>query len=526
MRTNYSSWSSKRLSIENLKLDVNNPRFSYQSTKEMNQTEIVKFLIANHSVYDLAKSIAVNGYLLNEQPIVCKEGDSYVVLEGNRRIAACKVILNPYKYLTPQRAKELSKYGRIDEKIQCHIAPTRRDADTLIYNKHTGIPLQKWDKVSQDAFLCTLLKHEDLSVEDVARRLSVSTSEIRKALRRHSIHQYCIDLFSDEPYELEQIKEQGFPITNFERFYDDERGLKFLGLTFGSNGEILKCLPVEEFDRRFRFIVLQILSQELTSRTFNNEKDKEEYFSAIKRFDKERFDLDVEVSYTPIPSTNENNIDEKVNEKEDQDEGKKTKRLRRKSGLFDGYDWSSTGVNKLDKLFLSLKELNYKRHTDMAGISLRCYVDMMVYEFLKSKRHIGEVIKEDFRNASVHNDRKFGELKQYLKTTFALGDEEINDDELRVHSRFSNKETSSKIPELGNMIAYVIVHPELLDNDTRMVQVLKEFKKNSNGFVDLTACNMFVHNQYFSASVSNLENCANTLAPVLDAMYKCIVNDV
>ena len=311
MRTNYSSWSSKRLSIENLKLDVNNPRFSYQSTKEMNQTEIVKFLIANHSVYDLAKSIALNGYLLNEQPIVCKEGDSYVVLEGNRRIAACKVILNPYKYLTPQRAKELSKYGRIDEKIQCHIAPTRRDADTLIYNKHTGIPLQKWDKVSQDAFLCTLLKHEDLSIEDVARRLSVSTSEIRKALRRHSIHQYCIDLFSDEPYELEQIKEQGFPITNFERFYDDERGLKFLGLTFGSNGEILKCLPAEEFDRRFRFIVLQILSQELTSRTFNNEKDKEEYFSAIKRFDKERFDLDVEVSYTAIPTTNENNIDEK-----------------------------------------------------------------------------------------------------------------------------------------------------------------------------------------------------------------------
>ena len=31
----------------------------------------------------------------------------------------------------------------IDDKIRCNIAPTRRDADTLIYNKHTGIPLQK-----------------------------------------------------------------------------------------------------------------------------------------------------------------------------------------------------------------------------------------------------------------------------------------------------------------------------------------------------------------------------------------------
>lgn len=281
MKIDYSSWSTRLLSIDNLKLDVKNPRFSYQSTKEMNQTEIVKYLITNYAVYELAKSIAINGYLLNEEPIVCKEGDYYVVLEGNRRIAACKILLNPYKYLSPQRAKELSKYGSIEDKIRCNIAPTRRDADTIIYNKHTGIPLQKWDKVSQDAFLVNLLRNDNLSAEEVALRLSVPVSEIRKALRRYSIHQYSIKLFQTEPYELEQIQEQGFPITNFERFYDDERGLNFLGLSFGSNGEILKRLPQEEFDKRFKFIVNQILSQDLTSRTFNNEKDKEEYFSSI-----------------------------------------------------------------------------------------------------------------------------------------------------------------------------------------------------------------------------------------------------
>lgn len=106
MKIDYSSWSTRLLSIDNLKLDVKNPRFSYQSTKEMNQTEIVKYLVENHAVYELAKAIAINGYLLNEEPIVCKEGDSYVVLEGNRRVAACKILLNPYKFLSPQRAKE------------------------------------------------------------------------------------------------------------------------------------------------------------------------------------------------------------------------------------------------------------------------------------------------------------------------------------------------------------------------------------------------------------------------------------
>ena len=531
MKIDYSSWSTRLLSIDNLKLDVKNPRFSYQSTKEMNQTEIVKYLITNYAVYELAKSIAINGYLLNEEPIVCKEGDYYVVLEGNRRIAACKILLNPYKYLSPQRAKELSKYGSIEDKIRCNIAPTRRDADTIIYNKHTGIPLQKWDKVSQDAFLVNLLRNDNLSAEEVALRLSVPVSEIRKALRRYSIHQYSIKLFQTEPYELEQIQEQGFPITNFERFYDDERGLNFLGLSFGSNGEILKRLPQEEFDKCFKFIVNQILSQDLTSRTFNNEKDKEEYFSSIKSYNKDKFDLDIKSSQTPMESkevndSNNTNKDQiEVNVQGETEIIAKTKRTRKKSGLFADYNWGDTGVNKLDALFRSLQELNHKKHTDMAGIILRCYVDMLIYEFLKKKKQIGEVNKEDAINSATNNDKKYNELKQYIKSAYALSDEEIKDEELRRYTRFTNKESSGKIPELGNMVAYIIRHPELLDDNTRLIQVLDKFKKSRTDFIDLTACNMFVHNQYYSANAIALEASANDLAPVLDAMYIAIKNE-
>lgn len=528
MKIDYSSWSTRLLSIDNLKLDVKNPRFSYQSTKEMNQTEIIKYLIVNHAVYDLAKAIAVNGYLLNEEPIVCKEGDSYVVLEGNRRIAACKILLNPYKFLSPQRAKELSKYDPIDDKIRCNIAPTRRDADTLIYNKHTGIPLQKWDKVSQDAFLVNLLQSENLSVEEVAYRLSVPASEIRKALRRHAIHQYSIKLFQTEPYELEQIQEQSFPITNFERFYDDERGLNFLGLSFGSNGEILKRLPEEEFDKRFKFIVSQILSQDLTSRTFNNEKDKEEYFTVINNYDKDKFDLDVQPSQTPLASNESDNTDKNQNDTKGQgesDASTKTKRSRKKSGLFADYNWGDTGVGKLDALFNSLKELPYKRHTDMAGIALRCYVDMLVYEFLRAKKRIGEINKEDATNATLHNDKKYNELKQYLKSSYALSDEEINDEELRRLTRFTATEKNNKIPELGNMVTYIIRNPELLDKNTRLIQVLEKFRNSHSSFIDLTACNMFVHNQYYSPNTITLETSANALAPVLEAMYTAIKNE-
>lgn len=527
MKTDYYSWKTRLLSIENLKLDVDNPRFSYQSKKLMNQTEIVRYLVENYGVYELAKSIATSGYFLNEEPIVCKEGDYYVVLEGNRRVAACKLLLNPYKFLSGSRAKELSKIGSIENKIRCIISPTRRDADALIYNKHTGIPLQKWDKVSQDAFLVNLIRRDQLSIEVVAKKFSVSATEIRKALRRYAVHQYCIHLFQNDASALQQIQD-GFPITNFERFYEDERGLNFLGIGFNKDGSILKCLPEEEFNKRFSFIVTQILNQDLTSRTFNNAESKEEYFSSINEFDKVKFDLSITANNHSCDNASVE-LEEDASEdfdigEEEQDVVPKGKRTRKKPGLFADYDWSGTGLKKIDALFRSIQSLNYKKHPDLSGIALRCYVDMVVYNFLLRKKCIQNIQKDEVLKNNENNDKKFNALKEYLKRTYSLSDDEINDDELRSYSRFTNKENNIKIPELGNMVNYIIQHHDLLNNDTRLIQVLDKFKKSHGDFIDLTACNMFVHNQYYQANVLSLESSANDLAAVLDAMYNSIKN--
>lgn len=520
MKIDYSSWETRLLSIDRLKLDIRNPRFSYQSTKEMNQTAIIKYLIERHATYELAKSIAANGYLLGEEPIVCKEGEFYIVLEGNRRVAACKILLNPEKYLSTQKAKELLIHGSIDRKIKCYIAPTRRDADFLIFNKHTGTPLEKWDKISQDAFFVDLLQNGSLPPDEITSRLGVSSYEIKKALQRHAIHQYSIKLFQSEPEKLEKIQEQGFPITNFERFYDDERGLDFLGITFGHNGEILKRLPDKEFDNRFKFIVNQILSQDLTSRTFNNEESKETYFSNIQNYDKKYFHLDIKLTQPLVDKTPLKSCSAK--EPEDKEVFTKIKQTRKKPGVFSNYDWSDTGIDKLDNLFCSLRDLPYKRHINIVAIALRCYVDMLIYEFLLAKGKIGEVNKEDTEKTAQHNDNRYEKLKQYLITTYALNIEDINDKELRGLTRFATSNKSDKIPELGNMITYIINHPELLDNNSRLLQVLEKFKKSNSNFIDLTSCNMFVHNQYFSPSSGSIETSFEILSPILNIMYTAI----
>ena len=40
MRLDFGNWTQRLLSVEHLKLDIDNPRFSYFSKKKMNQTLI------------------------------------------------------------------------------------------------------------------------------------------------------------------------------------------------------------------------------------------------------------------------------------------------------------------------------------------------------------------------------------------------------------------------------------------------------------------------------------------------------
>lgn len=68
----------------------------------------------------------------------------------------------------------------------------------------------------------------------------------------------------------------------------------------------------------------------------------------------------------------------------------------------------------MDALFDSIQFLNFKKHADMAGIALRCYVDMLVYQFLYKKKLLGELYKDDLANLTAHNEKNM----QHSNNTF------------------------------------------------------------------------------------------------------------
>src|SRR5581483_4177273 len=82
------------LKVDDLHFDHLNPRLAeYGITPTTSDEDILKILWEAMDVRELVQSISASGYFPHEPIIVAKEAGKYVVIEGNRRLAAVKVLL-------------------------------------------------------------------------------------------------------------------------------------------------------------------------------------------------------------------------------------------------------------------------------------------------------------------------------------------------------------------------------------------------------------------------------------------------
>jgi hypothetical protein len=79
-----------------LVFDANNPRLRGDEGQGLSQQGIFDALWRDFAVDEVAGSIAANGYFEYEPMFVVKEGDSFVVVEGNRRLAAVKALIGEF----------------------------------------------------------------------------------------------------------------------------------------------------------------------------------------------------------------------------------------------------------------------------------------------------------------------------------------------------------------------------------------------------------------------------------------------
>ena len=488
MYIDYSHWDEFEYKVSSLTLDLDNPRLGH-IVNVSNQTQIIKYLIEKERVYELAKKISEEGYFVGEEPIICIEGNKKIVLEGNRRVAALKLLKDPTKYLPTTKSRILLKNiasNNIDvnKKIKCHIAPNRLMANPIIYERHRGDAVQKWKTGNQYAFVAQMYQ-DGLSIGDISEVLNETKANILSPIKAYNLFLEGKKVLSKNSIAIDLST---FEISNLERFSSLPDVVKFLGIQFNDeDGTLIIQLPEEEFEARILIVFNAILNSENFSREYNRKEDLKALLDELKKSPK--INLDVE-----FVEPKKNSQSETLRKDLESEKAKVTLRRKNKfkNQMLRGVIPRETdiyfGNNKLDLLFTELKTLPIDKVYSF-GVILRAYLEQSLYYFLYKNQLLEEYSGETANESIKNNEAKVKSVIEFLKKDKDASKNKEDIERCMTILRFKSSPEYVSIG-LKGMLDYVLKHHLAQHIDSQVYKSLKVFIELYKDSLDLVIHNI------------------------------------
>ncbi len=219
-----------------LSFDFKNPRIAeFNVTDNTPAEEIIKILWNTMGVEEIVLSIKASGFFENEPLIAVIEDGKNVVIEGNRRLAAIRCILNPVVAdfiginknlltVTPEVRATL-------EEIPVIFVNDRKDAWKFIGFKHINGPA-KWGSYAKAQYISSIRNEYGISLEEIASQIGDTHKTVQKL------------------YQGLQVIEQAESLKRFDRTDISANRLYFshlyTGLTYEGFKEYLGLKDVSE----------------------------------------------------------------------------------------------------------------------------------------------------------------------------------------------------------------------------------------------------------------------------------------
>jgi hypothetical protein len=167
--------STGKVPTDLLDFDPNNPRLVEDGVKNPTESRIIVALAEMADLSELVESIAANGYIDIEPVIAQRIGDRWRVIEGNRRLAAIRILQQPSLakgtgISVPSMSKERLKTLR---EVTVYAVSSTDQARDFIGFKHINGP-HKWGAIAKARFAADWYKREaarGVTVGEIARRL-------------------------------------------------------------------------------------------------------------------------------------------------------------------------------------------------------------------------------------------------------------------------------------------------------------------------------------------------------------------
>jgi len=256
------------VSIEELELDLNNPRFDGLS----NQRDALEKIVQSQGskLVNLAEDIVAEGMSPAHRMLVMhatgKGSSRYVVMDGNRRLAALRVLANPSVLdgmkgvgdLTSQKLRRLAKDFDITEVEPLDVFVCKNEAqarhwiEAIHTGENEGRGVVGWDGIATARYKG---KNTSLKVLDFIKAAGKLTEEETAALER-------------------------FPITNLDRLLGSPEVRDRLGLSL-EGGDILSDLPQAELLRPLKKIVQDLVKKTVTVTMLKTKDQRIAYIDSL-----------------------------------------------------------------------------------------------------------------------------------------------------------------------------------------------------------------------------------------------------
>ena len=260
----------EEIALSQIDLDTENPRHD----KLGSQIEIIDWMTSGNSkvgnkVLNLAKDIVAYGLNPGERLFVIRNNrdeNRFIVIEGNRRIAALKLIKNPDSAPSDKWKKKFEQVITDDytpiKKVPCVVFPDRESADHFIEIKHLGesdgAGVVPWDAIQKT-------RHE--------QRKSGS-SRYSGALALLGYVQES-ELFNEDVKEA--ASKPDFPISTLQRLVSAKDFRDFWGVETKPDGTIQFDLDTEEVSKPLSKVIRDFGTGAKHVGDVINKKKREEY---------------------------------------------------------------------------------------------------------------------------------------------------------------------------------------------------------------------------------------------------------
>ncbi len=212
--------------IHELHFDHQNPRLFLEH--DQTEEELILRLWRDFAVDEVALSIAHNGYFRHEPLFVTTEDDQLVVVEGNRRLAAVRLLLSSewrervgatnLPAISSARAKELKDLPTLERQ--------RGEVWQYIGFKHVNGP-QPWQSYAKAKYVAWVHNELKVSLNDIAKMIGDRHTTVRRLYRGLMVLQQAEQ---EEVFDLEKRWKKHFPFSHLYTGLDYPNIRKFLGI--------------------------------------------------------------------------------------------------------------------------------------------------------------------------------------------------------------------------------------------------------------------------------------------------------